>query len=243
MTTLTFSNGKDVLVHYVTDIVLSKRRYKIEYEHGVKKFQQFAKDEEQVIIEDNFNVYEVQDKSWKFRKVYDLKTRNEIPRNGLDGRALDMIVFVGETNQYYQLTKNPRSAWTEDTDWTVFATGTDFEKSLPLRPQFRQIEYKITQFREFAKEQNLGLKMKVDYKDAGNIDPNVRITLTEYDLNPAFPITKTDFDLNLYQGRPQVAFPNSPYSYTRDPIVAALAKIGVDLLDNSMKGVVKPIKP
>jgi hypothetical protein len=158
MTTLTFSNGKDVLVHYQCDVALTKRRYSIEYNLGKKNFILLPKTDEILVIEDNFNVYEIQDRSFKFRKVYDLKTRNEIPRGGINGRELNMIVWVAETGKYYQLVRNPRASYTEDTDWsetlkywdeTTF-DGMDFESSIPFRPQFSQIEYTVEKFREFA---------------------------------------------------------------------------------------------
>jgi len=226
MTTLTFNNGKDVLVHYVTDIVLTTRRYKIEYENGVKKFSLFGKDDEEVVLEDNFNVYEIQDRSWKFRKVYDLDARNKIPRNGNLGRELNMIVWVGSDGKYYQLDRNPRTAWTENSDWKEYADGPAFEKSISLRPAFRQLEYTIEAFRRFAKEHNLALTMKIGYRDAGITDPNVRITQNEYDLNPDFPIVKTEFDLNLAQGKQSIGFPYS-VNGLKDPITADLDKQGV----------------
>ena len=130
MVTFSFSNDEGVLIHYKTDMLDEKR--------------------------DNFNVYEIVDHSWKFRKVYDLATRNNIPRRG---RELNMIVYVGQDGKYYQLTNNPKSDYTENTDWTEYLDGADFEAAIPLRPQFRLIEYTVKGFEKFAQDWDFNLDM------------------------------------------------------------------------------------
>ena len=142
MITFAFSNDKGVKIHYKTDILFAKVPDTV--------------DDVLDYIYDNFNVYDILDMSWKFRKVYDLKTRNNISRKS---RELNMIVYVGEDSKYYQLTSNPRADYTENTDWTEYMEGKEFEASIPDRPHFKLIEYSVKGFEKFAKDWEYNLDM------------------------------------------------------------------------------------